>query len=91
MQLTRTTISIRPGLLERLKLYARERGRSTSEVIEEGISRLIQEHEHRRLDRMYKTLRKLDGVGEADITDASTTINQVLYGTHSRKGADEQL
>ena len=33
-----------------------------------------------RLDRMYKVLKEMEGIGDPDITDASTTINETLYG-----------
>jgi predicted CopG family antitoxin len=92
MNITRFTITIRPSLLERLRLFAREHERSISDVIEEGISRVISEHERKRLDRMYQTLSQLKGKGRPGITDASTTINEVLYTEHGKwKGADEQL
>jgi hypothetical protein len=33
-----------------------------------------------RVQRMYGELRKLDGASKLKIKDASTTINDVLYG-----------
>jgi hypothetical protein len=33
-----------------------------------------------RPDRMYDVLKVLDGMGGRHITDASTPINEVLYG-----------
>lgn len=92
MNIARTTITIEPSLLGRLRLFAKEQNRSMSAVIEEGIKRVIAEHEHKRLDRMYENLKKLDGSGDPSITDASSTINAVLYGEQGAwKGDDEQL
>ena len=33
---------------------------------------------------MYDVLKKLDGIGEKNVTDATETIDEVLYG---KKGA----
>lgn len=80
MNISRATFTIQPSLLERLRLFAKEHNRSISAVVEEAIQKVISEHEVRRLDRMYEGLKKLDGMGDPSITDASTTIDEVLYG-----------
>jgi hypothetical protein len=46
--------------------------------------------EAKRLHRMYDVLKELDGMGGRHITDASTTINEVLYGENGTwKGKSE--
>jgi hypothetical protein len=86
----RTTITIQPSLFERLKLFSREHGKTMSEVIETGVREVIQRQESNRLDQMYRTLRQMDGQGEPGITDASTTIDEILYGdTGAWKGMSE--
>jgi hypothetical protein len=90
MNIARATFTIQPGLLERLRLFAKEQNRPISAVVEEGIQKIIGEHEARRLDRMYEGLKKLEGAGDPSITDASTTIDEVLYGEHGAwKGTGE--
>jgi hypothetical protein len=37
------------------------------------------------INRMYKTLRQLEGLGGRGITNASTTIDKTLYGEHEAK------
>jgi len=42
-----------------------------------------------RISRVYEGLRELDGVGEHGITDASETIDEVLYGENGAwRGSD---
>jgi predicted DNA-binding protein len=92
MNITRATFTIDLGLLERLRLFAKEEKRPISDVVEEGIQKVISEQEAKRLDRMYAALDKLEGIGDLDITDASTTIDEVLYGENGAwKGSRDQL
>ena len=42
------------------------------------------------ISRVYEGLRELDGAGEHGITDASTTIDEVLYGENGAwRGSDQ--
>lgn len=75
-----TTIRMQPSVLERLRFFAQERGRTMSEIMEEGVNHVLEQYESQRLDRLYEGLKQLDGIGDPSITDASTTIDEVLYG-----------
>jgi len=47
-------------------------------------------HQIDHLKRMYDDLAELEGVGDPGITDASTTIDETLYGEHGAwRGQDE--
>jgi hypothetical protein len=76
----RTTFTIRPGLFERLKRFSREQGKPMSEVVEEGISQVIEQHEQERIQKMYEGLSTLVGMSKAPIPDASQRIDEILYG-----------
>ena len=42
-----------------------------------------------QISRMYKGLRELKGIGDKSVTDASETIDEVLYGENGAwKGSD---
>ena len=80
MNTVRTTLMMPPALLERLKLFSRHQGKSMSEVVEEGVRHVLDEHEDDRLERTYQGLLALKGMIKEPITDASTTIDETLYG-----------
>lgn len=43
-----------------------------------------------RVNKVYKGLRELDGVGDKLVTNASETIDEVLYGEYGVwKGSDQ--
>jgi hypothetical protein len=80
MQNIRTTIVLSPLVLQSAKDFAAKKKKSLSEIIEEGVLELMKEEEQQRIKRMHEALSKLEGIGGSDITDASTTIDEVLYG-----------
>lgn len=51
-----------------------------SEITEEGINHVLEQYERQRVNRIYDGLKELDGIGDPRITDASTTIDETLYG-----------
>lgn len=78
--LTRTTVSIHPAIIQRLKAYAGQQGKTMSAIIEEGIRNVISQTEHAYVSHIYTVLKELDGSGGKGVKDASTTINDTLYG-----------
>ena len=80
MQTIRTTFTIRPSLLERLKIFTRETNRPMSAVAEEGISTVLEHYECQRRTKMYQGLTELVGMSNVPIPDASSSIDEVLYG-----------
>ena len=80
MNTVRTTLMMPPALLERLKLFSRHEGKSMSEVVVQGVRHVLDEHEAARLERMYQALFALKGIIKEPMTDASTTIDETLYG-----------
>ena len=76
----RRTVAFTNTLNQRLKLLAQEGDKKFSTVVRQLLEKALQAEEDTRITRMYQDLEKLRGVGSPDITDASTTINEVLYG-----------
>lgn len=51
-----------------------------AQLVEEKLAPILAQQEQARLKRMYTGLFTLEGISKAPITDASTTIDEVLYG-----------
>jgi hypothetical protein len=54
--------------------------RYASELLEKGLN----EDDYPDLNQLYKAFEEMKGIAKEDITDASATIDEVLYG---EKGA----
>ncbi len=76
----KTTLTFSPSFLQRVKTLAQERKWSMSRVIENDLSTFHETQERQKLNKMYATLRKWQGSSTTDITDASQTIDETLYG-----------
>ena len=88
-QTMRATIVIRSALYKRLKLFSQEQGKPMSEIVEIGVRQVIDADDENRLNYLYKGLFALAGTGKKGITDASSTINEMLYGEDGAwKGSD---
>jgi predicted DNA-binding protein len=86
----RTSITLPPALFQRLRDFAAQKGKTMSQIVEDGVKRVIQKDQEIHLRQVYETLKELDGAGGKGITDASTTINDVLYGDNGAwKGRNE--
>ena len=82
--MTRTSLVLPDTLYQRLTLAAETEGISLSKMMRKLLSRALEKQEKKRIKHMYTVLKKMNGAGGSEITDASTTIDEVLYG---KKGA----
>ena len=82
----RTTMNFSPTFHIRLKRLAELEGKPMSQLVEENLDPILAEQEQTRLKHMYSGLFTLEGIAKEPITDASTTIDEVLYGEGSKKG-----
>lgn len=83
MNTAKTTINMNPSLLARLRLFTQRHNRTMTDVIEQGVTRLMDETEQESLEAMYHHLFQLKGaIKDPQLTDASETIDEVLYGEH---------
>lgn len=78
----RTTLLLPPALHQRLILISRHRKKSFSNVARELFQRALASEENTNITRTYDALDTLDGRGKRGIADASTTIDELLYGEH---------
>lgn len=68
----------------RLKQASKKQNTSVSKMTEAILDKTLAKYEAADLEQIYRAFESLKGIGGTDITDASTTINEVLYGA---KGA----
>lgn len=76
----RTSLYLPKPLYQQLEFAAKRRKTSVSQVTRELLQKALAANEDKALDRMYQAWNEVNGIGEAGITDASTTIDEVLYG-----------
>lgn len=80
----RTSIVLPPVLHQQLSVLARQEGKKLSEYLREQLGQIVTQEKKSHLDEMYNAISSMVGIGDPSITDASTTIDEVLYG---EKGA----
>jgi predicted DNA-binding protein len=80
MNKTRISFLLSPTLHQRLIIASKQEDKSLSELVREILEQELTRREQDRLEQTYEGLKAMDGVGESGISDASTTINEVLYG-----------
>ncbi len=80
----RTTLYLSENTHLRLKRAAKKRNTPISKLTEAILDKALARDEAADLEQIYQAFENLEGIGGNDITDASTTINEVLYGV---KGA----
>lgn len=76
----RTTLTFSPAFYERLKRTARTEDKTMSQFVEEKLTTLLAEKEQQQLERIYAGFRRLRGAGQPGITDASSRVDDILYG-----------
>jgi predicted DNA-binding protein len=76
----RTSVYLPEDLHQRLLIASKRRGKSFSILVRELVEQSLQGKEKADLARIYDAWDKVQGVGKDDITDASTTIDEILYG-----------
>ncbi len=84
----RTTIALPEPLYHHLIVTAKAERTSVAALVRELLSKTLITREEKQLDRVYQGLAQLQGIGSQDITDASTTINELLYGHQGAWRAD---
>lgn len=78
--MTRTTLVLPEPLHQKLTLTAKREGISLTRLVQRLLALALASQEDSQLPAIYHGLQELQGAGQPGITDASTTINQTLYG-----------
>ncbi len=86
----KTTMNFTPAFHLKLKRAADFAGKPMSQWVEEHLAPVLNEQEKRRIHGVYQGLRELEGMVKNGSPDASTTIDNFLYGWSGEKEAREQ-
>jgi predicted DNA-binding protein len=78
----RTSFFLPDTLHQRLLMLSGHEGKSLSDLVREILDMALVSREQTRISGIYKALDKLEGICRDRITDASSTINETLYGEH---------
>lgn len=76
----RTSLFLPPALHQQLLLMSKQEGKSLSDVVREATEQFIDLKQKQHRERMYAALDAMQSVGSLTVTDASTTIDETLYG-----------
>jgi len=76
----RTSIVLPPVLHQQLAVLARQSDKTLSEFVREQLGRIVAQKKKSQLDEMYDAIWQMKGLVKDDVTDASQTIDEVLYG-----------
>ncbi|MBK8033814.1 MAG: hypothetical protein IPK17_30810 [Chloroflexi bacterium] len=76
----RTTMNFSPAFHDKLKRVADDIGKPMGQVIEDYLHPVIDELQTKRRRAVFDGLRELEGMIQEPATDASTTIDEYLYG-----------
>ena len=76
----RTSLFLPDTLHQRLLIAANWTDKSLSELVRDLLDKSLINQEQTRIAKMYQALKEVEGIGKDNITDASTTINETLYG-----------
>lgn len=88
--LIRTTVAFQPSLLQRLKIFAEKRGKTVTEIVEASTREYIEKQEQPQIDQLYQGLFELAGMCKEPVENASTSIDDLLYGDNGAwKGENE--
>ena len=79
----RTSLVLPASLHQRLVLAAQQEKKKISSIVRDMLDAALAEREQAQLATMYQALNTLEGVGEPGVTDASTAIDETLYGDRS--------
>lgn len=86
----RTSVLLPPALHQELVITSRQERTGITALVRQAVEQWLASRRSVQLQRIYDGLDRFAGKGPHGITDASTTINAVLYGKHGVwKGQDE--
>ena len=78
--MTRISITVPQSLQQKLEITAKYKGISVSKLARELMNTQLDHEENEQRERTYQALQNMIGKVKDNITDASTTIDEVLYG-----------
>jgi hypothetical protein len=79
-QRIKITMDFSPAFYLKLKFVAQTEQKTLTQIVEEKLMPLLEAEEEVRLQEMYAALHAMEGICKEPITDASQTIDDILYG-----------
>ena len=76
----RTSLYLPYDLHYRLQMVSETKSTSVSALIRNAVEKLLDREEQAKLDELYAAMENAKGICKDNVTDASTTIDEVLYG-----------
>ena len=83
MHTARFTVTIKPNLLSRLRLFSKSQKKTVSQVVEKAIADTLDKQGKQRTEAMYKrlfALREALNNVEADPRYNNLSVDAILYG-----------
>jgi hypothetical protein len=86
----RTSLLLPEPVHQQVHITAKQEGKNFSEAVRDLITAALKVKQRSQAKRIYAVMRKMEGICTDPITDASATIDEVLYGEHGAwKGKSE--
>lgn len=86
----RTSINLPVQLHHQLQFVAKGQNQTMSDVVRIILERGLAQQKDARMKQVYASLENVKGIGQDDVTQVATTMNQLLYGPDGAwKGRDE--
>ena len=80
----KTTLYLPASIHARLKQVSKNQKKSISKIVTDILDKALAKQETANLERIYDAFEQLEGIGGEGTKNASTAIDEVLYG---KKGA----
>jgi predicted DNA-binding protein len=80
MYMIRTSFNLPNSLHQRLHLVARSQQKSVSDLVRELLEQSLSKQEAQRLEQAYDALRQVQGIAKGKVPEASSHIDDLLYG-----------
>lgn len=76
----RISITLEGALSTQIRQVAKRKGISISKFVRDAAAQKARLEQAKLREKTYQALEDLRGISTSDITDASATINETLYG-----------
>jgi predicted DNA-binding protein len=80
IMMTHTTLHLPKSLHQRLHIASKRTNKTLSRLAVELLDEGLSEDENLKLDKTYQALRQVKGIVKDQDPEASTTVDDVLYG-----------
>tara|TARA_Y100001954_G_C15267075_1_gene340224 strand:- start:31 stop:306 length:276 start_codon:yes stop_codon:yes gene_type:complete len=83
MKQTRATFVIDPVVLRQFKQFAKDKKKSLSNLVEQGMKKVMEDADGNDLDKQYDVLMEMAGKGKASSPElANMSVDELLYGEY---------